>query len=188
MLIGYLVRLRNCLLFNLGQRLCGQSFLKCFTHQRNVLKHLCIKMYLGFDSNDVGIGSLCYSLCYCISLKFYQIRRLKVRAHGKSVSEIYNAHNYYSCSLLSYFPDISFLHQHNKDIQYCGFFKWFVSLIFHFFPFFKVMSMVSGFAPLISAGIFSATLSSALASLVSAPKIFQVGIFTLQSLLKGSLQ
>lgn len=36
------------------------------------------------------------------------------------------------------------------------------------------MSMVSGFAPLISAGIFSATLSSALASLVSAPKIFQV--------------
>ncbi|XP_010126370.1 PREDICTED: solute carrier family 12 member 2-like [Chlamydotis macqueenii] len=37
----------------------------------------------------------------------------------------------------------------------------------------EVMSMVSGFAPLISAGIFSATLSSALASLVSAPKIFQ---------------
>ncbi|XP_034630792.1 solute carrier family 12 member 2 [Trachemys scripta elegans] len=39
---------------------------------------------------------------------------------------------------------------------------------------FQVMSMVSGFAPLISAGIFSATLSSALASLVSAPKIFQL--------------
>ncbi|XP_038598481.1 solute carrier family 12 member 2 [Tachyglossus aculeatus] len=38
---------------------------------------------------------------------------------------------------------------------------------------FQVMSTVSGFAPLISAGIFSATLSSALASLVSAPKIFQ---------------
>ncbi|XP_006008712.1 solute carrier family 12 member 2 [Latimeria chalumnae] len=38
---------------------------------------------------------------------------------------------------------------------------------------FQVMSMVSGFAPLISAGIFSATLSSALASLVSAPKVFQ---------------
>ncbi|XP_069631754.1 solute carrier family 12 member 2-like isoform X2 [Haliaeetus albicilla] len=38
---------------------------------------------------------------------------------------------------------------------------------------FQVMSMVSGFAPLISAGIFSATLSSALASFVSAPKIFQ---------------
>lgn len=39
---------------------------------------------------------------------------------------------------------------------------------------FQVMSMVSGFAPLITAGIFSATLSSALASLVSAPKVFQV--------------
>ncbi|XP_044131796.1 solute carrier family 12 member 2 [Bufo gargarizans] len=38
---------------------------------------------------------------------------------------------------------------------------------------FQVMGMVSGFAPLISAGIFSATLSSALASLVSAPKVFQ---------------
>ncbi|NXN30951.1 S12A1 protein, partial [Nycticryphes semicollaris] len=36
-----------------------------------------------------------------------------------------------------------------------------------------VMSMVSGFGPLITAGIFSATLSSALASLVSAPKVFQ---------------
>ena len=36
------------------------------------------------------------------------------------------------------------------------------------------MSMVSGFGPIISAGIFSATLSSALASLVSAPKVFQV--------------
>ncbi|GLD73040.1 solute carrier family 12 member 2-like isoform X1 [Lates japonicus] len=36
-----------------------------------------------------------------------------------------------------------------------------------------VMSLVSGFGPLITAGIFSATLSSALASLVSAPKVFQ---------------
>lgn len=36
------------------------------------------------------------------------------------------------------------------------------------------MSMVSGFGPVITAGIFSATLSSALASLVSAPKVFQV--------------
>nr|XP_021334213.1 solute carrier family 12 member 2-like [Danio rerio] len=35
------------------------------------------------------------------------------------------------------------------------------------------MSLVSGFGPLITAGIFSATLSSALASLVSAPKVFQ---------------
>ncbi|XP_077592889.1 solute carrier family 12 member 2 isoform X2 [Stigmatopora nigra] len=38
---------------------------------------------------------------------------------------------------------------------------------------FQVMSMVSGFGPIITAGIFSATLSSALASLVSAPKVFQ---------------
>lgn len=38
----------------------------------------------------------------------------------------------------------------------------------------QVMSTVSGFGPIITAGIFSATLSSALASLVSAPKVFQV--------------
>ncbi|XP_028984649.1 solute carrier family 12 member 1 isoform X2 [Betta splendens] len=38
---------------------------------------------------------------------------------------------------------------------------------------FQVMTMVSGFGPLIIAGTFSATLSSALASLVSAPKVFQ---------------
>ncbi|XP_030635260.1 solute carrier family 12 member 3-like [Chanos chanos] len=38
---------------------------------------------------------------------------------------------------------------------------------------FQVLSMVSGFGPLITAGIFSATLSSALAFLVSAPKVFQ---------------
>lgn len=38
---------------------------------------------------------------------------------------------------------------------------------------FQVMSLVSAFGPLITAGIFSATLSSALASLVSAPKVFQ---------------
>ncbi|KAL5005442.1 hypothetical protein ScPMuIL_018898 [Solemya velum] len=38
---------------------------------------------------------------------------------------------------------------------------------------YQIMEMVSGFGPLITAGIFSATLSSALASLVSAPKIFQ---------------
>lgn len=36
------------------------------------------------------------------------------------------------------------------------------------------MSMVSAFAPLITAGIFGATLSSALACLVSAAKVFQV--------------
>lgn len=38
---------------------------------------------------------------------------------------------------------------------------------------FQVMSLVSGLGPVITAGIFSATLSSALASLVSAPKVFQ---------------
>ncbi|XP_054372109.1 solute carrier family 12 member 3 isoform X2 [Molothrus ater] len=40
--------------------------------------------------------------------------------------------------------------------------------------FMQSMSMVSGFGPLITAGIFGATLSSALACLVSAPKVFQV--------------
>lgn len=41
----------------------------------------------------------------------------------------------------------------------------------------QVMTMVSGFGPLIIAGTFSATLSSALASLVSAPKVFQASYF-----------
>jgi hypothetical protein len=36
------------------------------------------------------------------------------------------------------------------------------------------MELISGVGPIITAGIFSATLSSALASLVSAPKVFQV--------------
>lgn len=36
------------------------------------------------------------------------------------------------------------------------------------------MEMVSAFGPLVTAGIFAATLSSALTSLISAPKIFQV--------------
>jgi dolichol kinase len=36
------------------------------------------------------------------------------------------------------------------------------------------MEMISGFGPIVTAGIFSATLSSALASLVGAPKVFQV--------------
>uniref|UniRef100_A0A8D3DXL9 Solute carrier family 12 member 3 n=1 Tax=Scophthalmus maximus TaxID=52904 RepID=A0A8D3DXL9_SCOMX len=39
--------------------------------------------------------------------------------------------------------------------------------------YYQSMSLVSAFAPLISAGIFGATLSSALACLVSAPKVFQ---------------
>lgn len=37
----------------------------------------------------------------------------------------------------------------------------------------QVMELVSAFGPLVYAGIFAATLSSALASLVSAPKVFQ---------------
>ncbi|KAM4619169.1 solute carrier family 12 member 3 [Polymixia lowei] len=39
--------------------------------------------------------------------------------------------------------------------------------------YYQTMSLVSGFAPLVTAGIFGATLSSALACLVSAPKVFQ---------------
>uniref|UniRef100_A0A3Q3ABE1 Solute carrier family 12 member 3 n=1 Tax=Kryptolebias marmoratus TaxID=37003 RepID=A0A3Q3ABE1_KRYMA len=39
--------------------------------------------------------------------------------------------------------------------------------------YYQAMSMVSAFSPLITAGIFGATLSSALACLVSAPKVFQ---------------
>ncbi|XP_059187816.1 solute carrier family 12 member 3 [Centropristis striata] len=39
--------------------------------------------------------------------------------------------------------------------------------------YYQAMSMVSAFAPLVTAGIFGATLSSALACLVSAPKVFQ---------------
>ena len=38
----------------------------------------------------------------------------------------------------------------------------------------QVMALVSGFGPLVTAGIFAATTSSALTSLVSAPKVFQV--------------
>ncbi|XP_077169976.1 solute carrier family 12 member 3-like [Paroedura picta] len=38
---------------------------------------------------------------------------------------------------------------------------------------YQTMSMVSAFSPLITAGIFAATLSSALACFVSAPKVFQ---------------
>lgn len=39
---------------------------------------------------------------------------------------------------------------------------------------FKTMELQSGLGPLITAGIFAASLSSALACLVSGPKIFQV--------------
>lgn len=55
-------------------------------------------------------------------------------------------------------------------------FFWWVSRndMFFFHISIQTMSLVSAFAPLISAGIFGATLSSALACLVSAPKVFQV--------------
>ncbi|GIY74663.1 solute carrier family 12 member 2 [Caerostris extrusa] len=43
--------------------------------------------------------------------------------------------------------------------------------------YYEVMETVSAFGPLIYAGIFAATLSSALASLVSAPKVFQDKLF-----------
>ncbi|XP_077423297.1 solute carrier family 12 member 3 isoform X2 [Vanacampus margaritifer] len=45
--------------------------------------------------------------------------------------------------------------------------------IFGISNYYQSMSLVSAFAPLITAGIFGATLSSALACLVSAPKVFQ---------------
>lgn len=49
---------------------------------------------------------------------------------------------------------------------------------------FEVIELVSVFGPLIYAGCFAATLSSALASLVSAPKVFQVSISVLISLIQ----
>lgn len=50
---------------------------------------------------------------------------------------------------------------------------WYFSVL-HFLLHFQVMQFVSLFGPVTIAGIVSATLSSALASLVSAPRIFQV--------------
>lgn len=41
------------------------------------------------------------------------------------------------------------------------------------------MELTSAWGPLVTAGIFAATLSSALASLVSAPKVFQVELYFL---------
>ncbi|KAL6479578.1 hypothetical protein MHYP_G00130110 [Metynnis hypsauchen] len=55
------------------------------------------------------------------------------------------------------------------DFSVCGTTKCEYGLMNNF----QVMTMVSGFGPLITAGTFSATISSALASLVSAPKVFQ---------------
>ena len=39
------------------------------------------------------------------------------------------------------------------------------------------MALVSLWSPVVTAGIFAATLSSALTSLVSAPKVFQVQLY-----------
>ncbi|KRZ80535.1 Solute carrier family 12 member 1, partial [Trichinella papuae] len=50
--------------------------------------------------------------------------------------------------------------------------------------YFQVMEMQSAFSPLITAGVFAASLSSALSSMVSAPKIFQA---TLQALCNDNL-
>ncbi len=49
-----------------------------------------------------------------------------------------------------------------------------ISLAFLFPMLLQVMQLVSGFGPITITGIIAATLSSALASLVSAPKVFQV--------------
>lgn len=47
--------------------------------------------------------------------------------------------------------------------------------------------MISGFGPIVTAGIFAATLSSALASLVSAPKVFQVHMYAVIISVSGFL-
>ena len=47
--------------------------------------------------------------------------------------------------------------------------------------------MISGFGPIVTAGIFAATLSSALASLVSAPKVFQVHMYVVIISVSGFL-
>ena len=48
----------------------------------------------------------------------------------------------------------------------------------------QVMEMLSAYGPIVTAGIFAATLSSALASLVSAPKVFQVRLIVTLNCLK----
>lgn len=53
---------------------------------------------------------------------------------------------------------------------------------------FQVIELVSVFGPLIYAGCFAATLSSALASLVSAPKVFQVFINTWSTYLSSQIR
>ena len=55
------------------------------------------------------------------------------------------------------------------------FLSYSLPILMCFFLHLQAMELVSGWGPLLTVGIFSATLSSALASLVSAPKVFQVG-------------
>jgi len=61
-----------------------------------------------------------------------------------------------------------------------------ISYILHALFVWQVMQLASAFGPIVIAGIVSATLSSALASLISAPKVFQVRTFVVQ-LLTGHL-
>lgn len=68
---------------------------------------------------------------------------------------------------LSFTPEYTFDNIRNCTLAKAG------SCKFGLMNDYQVMEMMSGFGPLITAGIFSATLSSALASLVSAPKVFQ---------------
>lgn len=53
---------------------------------------------------------------------------------------------------------------------FCKKCDWFLSV----YRLLQVMQVVAAFGPIVISGIFAATLSSALASLVSAPKVFQV--------------
>lgn len=45
---------------------------------------------------------------------------------------------------------------------------------------FQAVGIASAFRPIILAGIFSATLSSALASMIGAPKVFQVSVLSIK--------
>uniref|UniRef100_A0AAZ3QDF6 Solute carrier family 12 member 1 n=1 Tax=Oncorhynchus tshawytscha TaxID=74940 RepID=A0AAZ3QDF6_ONCTS len=79
--------------------------------------------------------------------------------NGTNTAACEQGWNFSSCDLHIQYNNTKMEHslQHNKITRHTH----------------TVMTMVSGFGPLITAGTFSATLSSALASLVSAPKVFQ---------------
>lgn len=72
-----------------------------------------------------------------------------------------NSRTYLYLGDLSEFDNGTFL---NCTGRYCEH-----GLLFNY----HIMNVMSAWAPIITAGIFSASLSSALASLVSAPKVFQ---------------